>query len=468
MSKQRRPLAGILLIVASAALWATIAGSTESAGATSTRRDHWITQRTTTLMDAAGRRERQLATLIRATRQQGSTHRLRRAVLIRQASILRLARATTRLNRVVLEDDHGARDPVLRRVVRLNRRVCRLASRSVRLTRASKVAPRRQRSRRLTAARAQLLEQIVELRRLQKASAARDPAPLPSTAQTPVSTTQQTSGPPDRPPATGATITDLVLSQGQSGITYQGVRFVSSRRFQQATVTITRAHHITFRDCVFEGSAWNNITINDTGGTVHDISFVNCYVKSAPRMGFECTSRGPDDACYTDIVLDGVTFEPQGSEAISFDGPPVHAHCTVRHVLIKGSGTRPDLFPWGQGMEINGPRGFLVEHLTMHRTRGSNWNLSGADRHMDWTFRDIRIDNTVNHLGGIRRSDDANIICAFDVDGSVWRRCTFRNARPGAALAYLSDCDDNRFDGIGRSGTPTHITEVNGCSGNIW
>lgn len=469
MAHGNRLAVGTLLVVFVATMAVYMTWRADPAEAARGRSDAWIQQRTTVLLKATRLREQQIARLNRAARRQGANARLRRAALARQRTVLRLDRAVTRLNKLVLAGDHDAEDPLVRRVIRLNRRVCRLSDRSTRLVRRVGVRRARLRSKGLIASRHTLATQTARLRNLQGTSSARlgaataEPAPTPSPApDIPVGDA------PSSPPPTTSTIVDLVLSQGQSDITYQNVRFASTRRFQQATVTITRAHHITFRDCVFEGSAWNNITINDSGHTVHDISFEDCYVKSAERMGFECTSRGSSDTCYTGIELRGVTFDPQGSEAISFDGPPVSTDSVVKDVLIKGSGTRPDLFPWGQGMEINGPRGFLVEDLTMYRTRGSNWNLNGADRHMDWTFRDIVVDNTVHYLGSVRRSEHANIICAFNVDGSVWQRCTFRNARPGAAMAYLSDCDGNRFAGIGTAGSPTHVSEVDGCSGNIW
>jgi hypothetical protein len=462
------PLLALFLVTTVAVCWPV------EPAAASGPSDTWLKTRTTTLLKTTRLRERQVGLLLNKVQRRGGTARLRRATLARKRSVVRLNRAVSRLNAAVLAGDHVAGDPLVTRLVRLNRRVRALDTRSARLARRARVPRMRAHVRTLLAARSRLVAGTVRLGKMDGSSSVRVPAatqpqqPVPPPASSPGDSTPRNDA-PSSPPPTTSTITDLELRSGQSGITYENVRFLSSRSFQQATVTITRASHITFRGCVFEGSAWNGITINDFGGTVRDITFIDCYVKSSARMGFECTSRGSDTSCYSRVDLRRVTFDPQGSEAISYDGPPVHTDCTVEDVLIRGSGIRPDLFPWGHGMEINGPRGFLVQDLTMYRTRGSNWNLNGKDGvDMDWTFHNIVVDNTVDHLGSVTRHPDANMICAFNVERSEWIDCTFRNARPGAAAAYLSDCDRNRFDGIALSGMSQQISEVDGCSGNIW
>jgi len=462
------PFLVLLFITTMTAFW-----SAEPASA-SGRTDTWVTTRTTTLLEAARLRERQVGLLLRTAQRRGDTARLQRATLARTRSVVRLNRAVSRLNAVVLAGDHAAGDPIVTRLVRLNKQVRALDTRSARLARRARVPRMRTHIRTLLTARSRLAAGVVRLDRMDGSSSAHVPAatrpqqPVPPPASSSGDSTPRNDAPPSPPPTT-STITDLELRSGQSGLTYQNVRFLSSHSHQQATVTITRASHITFRDCVFEGSAWNGITINDFGGTVRDIRFIDCHVKSSARMGFECTSRGSVTSSYSRVDLRRVTFDPQGSEAISYDGPAVHVDCTVEDVLIKGSGMRPDLFSWGQGMEINGPRGFLVQDLTMYRTRGSNWNLNGKDGvDMDWTFRNIVVDNTVDRLGSVTRHPHANMICAFNVERSRWIDCTFRNARPGAAAAYLSNCDHNRFDGIDLSGLSQQISQVDGCSGNIW
>ena len=458
-------LAGAFLAAALLALTCSVVAPERASAATATRSEAWVQARITTLDKATTYRKKQVARLDRKYRRHGRRQHYRRAMLKRDRAVYRLNTAVITLNRVVLAGDYDAEDDAVRRLVRLNRRVRSLDNSTARVTRRLRSKHWRWYAGRLIKRRDRLAGYSRTLGRLESSTRS-DTEGGPSAAPTGLPAWLDA---PQAPPQTTRTITDLELTAGQSGITYENVRFASSRSYQQATVTITNAQHITFRECVFEGSAWNNITINDFGATVHDITFVDCYVRSAERMGFECTSRGSSTRCYSNVELRRVTFEPQGSEAISFDGPSIPVDCTVQDVLVQGSGTRPDRFPWGQGFEINGPKGFLVQDVTMFRTRDSNWNLNGSNSaDQDWTFRNTLVDNTVDLLGGVTRNAHANIICAHNVDRTVWVDCEFRNTRPGAAAAYLSDCDRNRFDGIALSGTSQQVSEVYGSDGNVW
>jgi len=458
-------LAGAFLAAAILSLTCFALTADPATAATATRSEAWVQDRITTLDSATTYRKKQVARLERKARRYGRRPSYRRAMLKRDRGVYRLNRAVIVLNKIVLAGEYDAEDDAVRRLLRLNRRVRSLDTSTARTNRRLRPAHWRWYGRKMIKLRSRLAGYSRQLSALENTTRG-DTGESSGGGETALPAWLDA---PQVPPTTTRTITDLELKAGQSGITYENVRFASSRSYQQATVTITNAHHIVFRECVFDGSAWNNITINDFGATVHDITFIDCYVRSAERMGFECTSRGSSSRCYSNVVMRRVTFEPQGSEAVSFDGPSIPVGCTVEDVLIKGSGTRPDRFSWGQGFEINGPKGFLVEDVVMFRTRDSNWNLNGnnsADQ--DWTFRNTLIDNTVDQLGGVTRNAHANVICAHNVDSTVWVDCDFRNARPGAAAAYLSDCDRNRFDGISLSGDSRYVSEVNGSDGNVW
>jgi len=275
------------------------------------------------------------------------------------------------------------------------------------------------------------------------------PAPAPAPApSTPTST-----------PVTNSTITDLNLSSGQHDIVYDGVTFKSSRASQRATVTITKAYNITIRNSVIEGSAWNAMSINSTG-SVHDITLQNVVIKSTQRMGFECTERGSTG--FYNITLDRVTVEPSGSEGISFDGKG--HHITVTNTVIKGAGTRPDLFSWGQGFEINGNTNVTVDGLTIYRTRGDGLNLSGPSGSCNWTFRNLLVDASVNNLGSVSRGGSANLIYAKNMNGATFQGRL--NNVSGGPMGYLDNCDNNSLSGLTRSGSPATVSQVNGCSGN--
>jgi hypothetical protein len=248
---------------------------------------------------------------------------------------------------------------------------------------------------------------------------------------------------PRKPPTTIRTITDLMLSSGQHGKVYNRVRFRSSGSHQRATLTITSAHHITFRNCVFDGSAWNGISINDRNGSVHDIRFVNCYVRASARMGFECTARGHESGYYR-VDLCGVTFAPQGSQAISYDG--LGSRCLIANVLIKGAGTNP-AYPWGQGLELNGPTRMTIDGLRICQTRGSAFNLTGTGLDSQWTFNRVRADMTVRYQK-VKQGSLAQVICAGDMVGSKWTNTIIRSAAPGGGVAYLDNCHNNDFQGV--------------------
>jgi hypothetical protein len=276
------------------------------------------------------------------------------------------------------------------------------------------------------------------------------PKPAPTTAPTPTVT-------PASVPTTTTSITDLNLSAGQHDVVYDGVDFKSSKAGQRATITITRAYNITIRNSVIEGSAWNAVSVNSTG-SVHDITLQNVVIKSTPRMGFECTERGATG--FYNIKLDRVTVEPSGSEAISFDGS---GHdITVTNMLIEGAGTRPDLFSWGQGFEINGNSKVTVDGLTIYRTRGDSLNLNGPGGASGWSFRNVLVDAGVNNLGSVARGGSSNLLYAHNMNSSTWQG---KFVNPGSSpMAYLDNCDNNSFSGLTLSGGS--LSQVNGCSGN--
>lgn len=439
-----------------------------AAAASTTKTETWAKNRTATLSTAQGKRQRQITTLHRQVSRSSKAARkvrsLRKMMLKRGYSIIKLNKELAKLNAVVLKADYDASDPVVVDLLKLNVKIRKLDSRAAAYTRRAKVPGRKSICRSIVRWRNTLAAQTKRLKGTTGSKPAPAPTPQPTTTPTPEPAPTQEPGrnysAPSAPPVTTSTITDLKLSSGQSDIVYENVRFVSSQSVQKATVTITRATNITFRDCVIEGSDWNAITINDTAGSVSGISFIDTYVESSPRMGFECTSRGSSTRAYNNINLLGVTFEPQGSEAISFDSSAVvDVESTVSGVVIRGAGTRPDLYPWGQGFEINGPKGFLVEDLTIYRTRGSNFNLSGRGVATDWTFRDITVDNTRNYLGSVQRSSNANVLYADRVVSSVWTDTTFTNCLPSGCGGYIDESHDNDFSGITWRGSPRNVLQ---------
>ena len=121
---------------------------------------------------------------------------------------------------------------------------------------------------------------------------------------------------------------------------------------------------------LFRDMGWNVVTINSYNGSIYNISFEDCAFLgyhsggvALNRMGFECTERpNPTAYNYHDINLIRCTFQPQGSEAISYDGNPVDANCLIEDVAVYGAGNNA-AYSWKQGFEINGPKGMTVNRL---------------------------------------------------------------------------------------------------------
>ena len=358
-----------------------------------------------------------------------------------------------------------------RGLLRLAERMLCLQGRAIRLERRAGLPGRAARQARLD--RARVAMSALRMRLLRKARAkpapALDPqpapqptapAPAPGPTPAPPAPSPTPSSPSPIPPGSSPTvITDLSLGAGQHDLVYENCVFTSTRAFQRATVTLTSAHHITFRNSVIEGSAWNAVSINSRG-SIHDITFENVVIESTQRMGFECTERGSPG--FFNITLDNVTVRPSGSEAISFDG--AGHHITVTDTVIEGAGTRPDLFPWGQGFEINGNSDVTVDGLTVYRTRGDSLNLNGPAGASGWSFRDLLIDASVDNLGGIARGAVANLLYARNMTGAVLQG-RLNNVGP-SPMGYLDACSANDFSGLLRSGSPAGISQVNGCAGN--
>jgi len=270
----------------------------------------------------------------------------------------------------------------------------------------------------------------------------------------------------------GKTFTNFHLPAGAHDRIYEKCTFKSTRS-NRAVIQIDKAaHDITFRDCVIKSGKWNGISINDHLGNIHDITFYRCRILPQKRMGFECTSR-PVHATrgYHGIRVMRCTFDPQGSEAISFDGGPGCVDNRVSGTLIKGAGTNPDM-PWGQGFELHGITRFRFVNNTVYQTRGSLLNLqmhTTAD--CRWTFTGNRLDASV-HKQRVRMDADAQVVCGKGVHGGVFRDNTIIADRPGGGVAWFGDCHDmdwrgNRWRDSRRGMWDDPFLEM-GSSGNLF
>jgi hypothetical protein len=287
-------------------------------------------------------------------------------------------------------------------------------------------------------------------------------------------------GSPSSGPAVPAGYT-LVRDQTISNLATNGL---SNRYYYRCTFTGGSAttavlsftgatSNLVFDSCtIARGGGWNGVTINDSGGRIHDITFKDCLFKSQTRMGFECTSRPTSAASqYQRIDITGSTFEPQGNEAVSYDGGAAAGGCTFSGNLIQGAGNLTSQ-EFGAGFEINGPSNMTVTNNRIYACRGSLLNLQ---RHVTaacgWTFAGNVLDASTK-LQATPMSASSQVVLAFNVYGGRFSGNTIVSAAPGGSVGYLSGSHDMDWrgntwrDAGGRSGyaTPTQV----GCGGNLF
>lgn len=266
------------------------------------------------------------------------------------------------------------------------------------------------------------------------------------------------------------TITNLKLKAGAHDRIYDNCTFKSTRS-DRAVIQIDKAaRHITFRDCVIKSGKWNGISINDWKGNIRNIKFLRCTIKSQKRMGFECTGRPTNSSRgYRNIKIIECVFEPQGSEAISFDGGPNCVDNVVDRTVIKGAGTN-SAFPWGQGFECNGPRRMRFTNNKVYQCRGSLLNLqmhTTAD--CGWVFRNNTLDASKSYQQ-VPMGARSQVVIASNVRGGDFRDNRIRAAKPGGGVAWFGNCQGMDWRGTSwkdsRGGSYTRPMQERGSSGN--
>jgi hypothetical protein len=269
----------------------------------------------------------------------------------------------------------------------------------------------------------------------------------------------------------GQTIHNFV-SENLSNVYYYDCTFTGGSATQAVLTIRGTSHNLIFDRCtIASGGGWNGITVNDSYGRVHDITFRRSVVKPQGRMGFECTSR-PTSATtqYRRIDLIECTFEPQGNQAISYDGGPQAGECMIRGNVVRGAGNDPAQ-PFGAAIEINGPSAMKVTNNVIYQCRDSMLNLQ---RHVSepsgWVFTDNVFDASTR-LQKTPMDAYSQVVLAFSVYGGTFARNTIISSAPGGGVAYLSNSHDMDWrtstwrDASARTGYAVP-TQVKGCTGN--
>lgn len=264
--------------------------------------------------------------------------------------------------------------------------------------------------------------------------------------------------------------TTLHNARLESGKTYENVVFTGGTEARGVLHINYNLSNVVVRNFLVKPGPQNGITVNCWPGVhVEDLVFENGIVEGQPRMGFECTDRRTD-AVYQHVNQHGVRYRPQGSQAISYDGPPLGADCVLGSVLIEGAGRNP-AERWGAGFEVNGPSGFYVDGLTIYRCRSHAMNLQGKGVRPDIAnyFRNLNLDASLR-VGGTEVVNDPASQMVW-AKGLIWAKFSghIKQGGSGGELGYLDGCHDLDFTGVQWVDLRRKplVTQVNGCSGNV-
>jgi hypothetical protein len=253
---------------------------------------------------------------------------------------------------------------------------------------------------------------------------------------------------------------------GSGGADSSGVIFIMGNTY-----------NITFKNCTImpnRDGVGNGIKIYDTGG-VHDITFENCHIMQQPRMGFEAIGRGSGDddgGGYYHVNLYNNVFEPQCSEAVSYDGGSATGNSVVSGNIVKGSGNcTTSQNTWDQGFEINGPTNMTVKNNVFYAGKGSTFNLNGHGYQSNWTITNNIIDTSVLYQS-TPMSSESSPVEIINVSGSG---STFANntiiGTAGWTLAWVQNVNNTNWSGTkwySTQGLGISAGAVSGSSNNNW
>ena len=295
------------------------------------------------------------------------------------------------------------------------------------------------------------------------------PAVPPTTTTAPTPTSSSPA-----PTIAGQTIRHLKLNGTSHDLSYANVTFVgggNGNPDSSGVIEITGGvHDVTFTNCTIETNTdgvGDGIKIVDTGDGLRNITFRNCTIKTQPRFGFECIGRG-STAGYSNVNLISCTFEPQGSQAISYDDDSgLAGGCVIDGNLVKGGGAG-DLYPYHEGIEVNGPTRMRVTNNTFYACGSDVWNLQmHTTKDCGWVFTGNVIDCSKNYIG---RPFEGSCICAMNVYGGTFTGNSVTSAVPGN-VAWLSNCHNMDWRSTSWSDPrgPSYAVpyQVN-CSGNLF
>jgi len=241
------------------------------------------------------------------------------------------------------------------------------------------------------------------------------------------------------------TLYNVRIPAGTHNVVYDHVVFKSRGQSGDTSGVLTVArqcHDITFRNCTFATGKSNGVKIIDRGGTIRNISFIGCRIRSQPRMAFECISRGSTTASFKNIRLVNCVIDPSRQQAIRFSGPNVAANCLIDRCTIRGAGNSADPKS-GYAVQIDGPLSMTVRDTRIYASRWGAFDLSAPAGIADcgWTFKNNTVDFTRLFQKYGTDGSLARLTRISGMNGSVWTNCTFTT---GNAANHVFNAGDWR------------------------
>ena len=143
-------------------------------------------------------------------------------------------------------------------------------------------------------------------------------------------------------------------------------------------------------------------------------------------MGFECITRRSDRGGYRNIDLIDCTFEPQGSEVVSYDGTYASGDSTISGERSRAAARLERSGGMGSGLEINGPTNMTVTNNRIYACANGLLNLQMAPgrrlhRRREWVVTDNLIDASTSY-GPVSVGSD--VVSGINVYGGVFARNT--------------------------------------------
>jgi hypothetical protein len=236
------------------------------------------------------------------------------------------------------------------------------------------------------------------------------------------------------------TITNVRIPAGTHDLVYDHVTFKGGSSARAVLQIGNACHDIVFSDCVIASGPSNGISINDHNGSIYNITFLRCRILPQKRMGLECTSRPVSaTAGYHGVQVLSCVFEPQGSEAVSFDGGTGCVDNVVDGTVIKGAGTNRAQ-PYGAGFELNGPSRFSFTNNHVYQCRGALLNLKrSATADSGWLFSGNVLDASQRYQK-TPMDTLAQVVCGDGVWGGSFPANTVIAHSPGGGVAWFGDC----------------------------